>query len=448
MYCIAQRFLAVLVLCLLLVACAAQSVDVGGGQSKTTNVTSTTPSLQATETGNAKDNGVCPIELKDIPTCLTPRTLRMAYGIQQLIDQGFTGKGQTVIDIVSFGSPTLKQDMEKFNQQFGLPPLDLQIISPLNVPEYDPRNDKRGWAAETTLDVQIIHAIAPDAKIVVLTSPVAEIQGTIGLPEFRQLNQYVIDHKLGSVVSQSWGASELTLQDEKGQQELQAWDTMLQQGTQQHGITYFSSSGDDGATDKANLMGTQVAHVPTTSFAAASPWITSVGGTSVRHVGNTFTEQAWNGSGGGFSRFYKTPSYQQGLSAEIQKQLKNRRGVPDVSGDADPYTGLAFYQNGAWSMAGGTSASAPLWAGIMAIANQMAGRPLGFINPALYKLGANPASYSQNFRDVTVGNNTNVAAGVQGYPAVPGWDSVTGLGTPKAEKLVPDLIRAMKEEAP
>src|SRR5436305_2420658 len=300
--------------------------------------------------------------------------------------------------------------MEKLDQQFGLLPVDLQIISPLNIPEYDPRNDKRGWAAETTLDVQIIHAIAPDAKIVVLTSPVAEIQGTTGLPEFRQLNQYVIDHRLGSIVSQSWGASELTLQDEKGQQELQAWNTMLQQGTTQYGITYFSSSGDDGATDKANLLGTQLAHVPTTSFAADSPWVTSVGGTSVRHVGNTFTEQAWNGSGGGFSRFYKTPSYQQDLPAEVQKQLKNRRGVPDVSGDADPYTGLAFYENGMWSMAGGTSASVPLWAGIIAIANQMADHPLGFINPALYKLGADHKSYSQDFHDITVGNNTNVAA--------------------------------------
>lgn len=443
MHRIAHRFLALLVLGLFLVACNAQGAHVGNTQTKPKNATLTAPSLQMNNVDSTADNGVCPAGLKDVPTCLTPRTLRMAYSVQQLADRGFTGKGQTVVDIVSFGSPTLKQDMEKFDQQFGLPPVNLEIISPLNVPEYDPRHDKSGWAGETTLDVQIIHAIAPDAKIVVLTSPVAEIDGTIGLPEFRQLNQYVIDHMPGSIVSQSWGASELTLEDQKGQQELQAWDTMLQKGTTQYGITYFSSSGDDGATDKADEMGTQVAHVPTTSFAADSPWVTSVGGTSVRHTGTTFSEQAWNGSGGGFSRFYKTPSYQQDLPAEVQKQLNNRRGVPDVSGDADPYTGLAFYENGGWSIAGGTSASAPLWAGIIAVADQMAGKPLGFINPALYKLASNQDTYSQDFRDIIVGNNTNVAAGVQGYPAVPGWDPVTGLGTPNAEKLLPDLIHAV-----
>jgi len=123
--------------------------------------------------------------------------MRIAYGIAPLIQKGFTGKGQTVIDIVSFGSPTLQQDMDVFNRQFGLPPITIQQISPLNVPESDPHHDKSGWAAETTLDVEIIHALAPDAGITVLISPVAETEGTLGLPEFRQLLQYAIDHKLG-----------------------------------------------------------------------------------------------------------------------------------------------------------------------------------------------------------------------------------------------------------
>lgn len=387
----------------------------------------------------------CPKPLDRITSCLTPYSMRLVYGIQSLIDQGFTGKGQTIVDIVSFGSPTLKADMEVFDKAFGLPPANIEVIAPLNIPEKDPHHDKDGWGDETTLDVQIIHAMAPEAKIVVLESPVAETEGTFGLPEFRALEQYVLDHNVGSIVSQSWGASELTLKDSAGQQELQLWDTLFQKGTTQMGVTYFNSSGDQGATDYADDNKTP-GKVPTTSFAADSPWVTSVGGTSVhRKAGNATgaNEQAWNGSGGGFSSFYKTPDYQQALPSSVQQQLQGRRGVPDVAGDADPYTGLAFYRKGNWNMTGGTSASAPLWAAIMAIANQAAGHSLGFINPTLYKL-AQSDQYDQLFNDITVGNNTNHAFNVQGYPAVKGWDPVTGLGTPKADKLVPALVKAMK----
>src|SRR5262249_48611073 len=128
--------------------------------------------------------------------------------------------------------------------------------------------------------------------------------------------------------------------------------------------------------------------IPTTSFATDNPWVTSVGGTTLIHSGSGFQEKAWNGSGGGFSRFYALPDYQKMLPATTQTQFHASRGVPDVSAVADPYTGLGVYLNGQWTMAGGTSASAPVWAGIMAIANQMAGHPLGFINPGLYKLAA------------------------------------------------------------
>ncbi|GHO75766.1 hypothetical protein KSD_35370 [Ktedonobacter sp. SOSP1-85] len=387
----------------------------------------------------------CPKPLARISSCLTPYSMRQVYGIQSLIDQGFTGKGQTIIDIVSFGSPTLKADMDVFDKTFGLPPVNLEVIAPLNVPEKDPHGDKDGWGDETTLDVQIIHAMAPEAKIVVLVSPVAETEGTFGLPEFRALEQYVMDHNLGSIVSQSWGASELTLKDSASQQELQQWDTLLQKGTTKMGITYFNSSGDQGATDYAD-DNKKMGNVPATSFAASSPWVTAVGGTTVnRKAGNTAgaNEQAWSGSGGGFSLFFKIPDFQQGLSASIQQQLQGRRGVPDVSGDADPYSGLAFYRKGNWNMAGGTSASAPLWAAIMALANQAAGHPLGFINPTLYKLAASD-QYDHLFNDVILGDNTNQGARVRGYPAIKGWDPVTGLGTPKADKLVPALVKAMK----
>jgi subtilase family serine protease len=446
--------LALLCLLGLLTACVAPGATSQSGATSKTGTTATSPATASqpttTTTAPASASSIdkCPQELVQVPGCMTPQALRLAYGVQSLLDKGFTGKGQTVIDLVSFGSPTIQQDMKVFDQQFGLPAADVQVVSPLNVPEYDPQHDKGGWAGETTLDVQIIHAIAPEAKIVVLVSPVAETEGTIGLPEFRQLQQYIIDHKLGNIVSQSWGASELTLEDTQGQQEMQKWNDLLQKATTQQGITFFSSSGDHGATDFADLQSRHLGSVPTTSFAADSPWVTSVGGTTLVRSGSNFSESVWNdrtdgASGGGFSRFYSMPDYQKTLPAAAQLQFQNRRGVPDVSAVADPNTGLAFYEGGAWSLAGGTSASAPLWAGLMAIADQMAGRSLGFINPTLYKL-AGSSTYAQDFHDVTVGNNTNRAAKVDGYNATTGWDAATGLGTPDAEHLIPDLIAAMK----
>ncbi len=383
-----------------------------------------------------------------VQTGVTPQTLRLAYGIDALLQKGFTGKGQTVIDLVYLSSPTLQQDMDVFDRKYNLPPIDLQVISPLNVPEQASRQDQQGAAEEIQMDVEAIHALAPGAKVIVLESPVAETEGIIGLPEFRQLEQYIITHKLGYIVSQSWGASELTLQDAQAKQELQQWNNVLQLGATKYHITYLSSSGDSGAADVIDTHH-HFGKVPTTSFAADSPWVTSVGGTNLSYTGSTFHETAWSdtgngsGSGGGFSRFYQMPPYQKMLPVALQQQFTNHRGVPDVSADADPATGLPVYVSGRQSLSGGTSLSAPIWAAILAIANQMAGHPLGFINPGLYKLGASP-TYHQDFHDITEGNNDNLKAGVKGYSAAPGWDAVTGLGTPNAEKLIPDLIAAMR----
>ena len=381
----------------------------------------------------------CPESLHSSSPCLSPQALRRLYGIQSLYQQGYTGKGQTIIDIVSFGSPTLQADMQKYDQTFGLPAIDLQTISPLHEQEQDPQNDKQGWASETTLDVQIIHALAPGARVIVLTSPVAETEGTMGLPEMRQLEQYTLDHNLGTIVTHSWGASELTLQDAQGQSEIQKWNSVLATGVAQYHMTYLASSGDNGATDYSDLQGSQLAHVPTTSFLADSPWVTGVGGTSVQYTGNSAQETAWNGSGGGFSRFYSMPDYQKLLPEATQSIFDNRRGVPDVSADADPMTGTPIYMNGIWTLAGGTSASAPVWAAVVALGNQLAGHPLGLINPGLYKIAAS-ANYTQDFHDITRGNNDNSAAHVKGYNAAPGWDPATGLGTPNASSLLPALI--------
>ncbi len=420
-----------------------------GSIGKTTPTTSDHPSPTATQHSISQVD-TCPTLVSGYPQggtfCYTPHQFQVAYGADTLLKQGFTGKGQTVVDIVSFGSPTLQQDMNVFDQQFGLPPIQLQIMAPLGTKPFDPSNkDMVGWAGETTLDVQIIHAIAPGANIVVLTSPVAETEGVVGLPEFLQLEQYAIDHHLGNIISQSWGASEATLKDTAGRQEVQKWDAFFQKNTTQSGMTYLTSSGDNGATDVTNMQATKFASTPTIGFPADSPWVTAVGGTTVTRQGTAIHESAWNKSEGGYSDLFASPTYQQTLPATIQSQAKHRRGVPDVAADADPLTGLAFYEAGQWTLAGGTSASAPLWAGLIAIADQMAGHPLGFINPALYKLAQSP-NYAQDFHDITVGNNTVNAGGVKviGYSAGPGWDAVTGWGTPNAAHLLPDLVSAMK----
>nr|BBH94620.1 hypothetical protein KTA_28190 [Thermogemmatispora argillosa] len=400
---------------------------------------SATPSPLSTPSAVAES---CPsILFGSEVTCYTPLQLRQYYGFEPLIERGYTGKGQTIIDIVSFGSPTLQQDLDVFSRRFHLPLIKVQVIEPIQKAEYDPHHDKSGWAAETELDVEIIHALAPEANIVVLVSPIAETEGTVGLPEFRQLIQYAIDHHLGTIVSQSWGASEVTLEDPAGRQEVQQWNALLQRATLEEHMTFFSSSGDNGATDYADLNMSRLSPRATINFAADLPWVTSVGGTTLLRQGNQIREIGWNESGGGFSSFFSQPSYQKLLPASTQAAFQGRRGIPDVAAAADPETNLPFYFRGVWETVGGTSASAPMWAALAAIANQMAGHPLGFLNPALYTI-ATSDNYPRDFHDITVGDNSvHRSVSVPGYRAGQGWDAVTGLGSPNAQYLIPDLIR-------
>jgi subtilase family serine protease len=173
--------------------------------------------------------------------------------------------------------------------------------------------------------------------------------------------------------------------------------------------------------------------------------VTAVGGTTLARAASGYNETAWSGSGGGFSKFFSEPDFQRGLPQPVQAQLGGRRGLPDVAADANPDTGMAFYFDGNWSLTGGTSASTPLWAGMIAVADQMAGHPLGFINPGIYKIAAS-TNAQQDFRDITSGSNTfsQGATHVPGYQAVAGWNAVTGWGTPNAQKLLPDLVAALK----
>lgn len=444
LYRLKSVFVCMIALLLLLTACAPSSGNSDAGGVTPTPRSASTATPEPSPTSATAD--FCPAQLRSVPNCYTPHALRAAYGLETLTEQGLTGKGQTVVDIVSFGSPTLQQDMDMFDQQFGLPPITIQVMSPLGTKPFDPNNkDMLGWAGETELDVQIIHAIAPDAGIVVLTSPVDETEGTIGLPEFLQLEQYAVSHHLGQIFSQSYVASEVTLADSAGQQLVKQYTDFYQQATTQQGWTIVSGSGDHGATDFSNIAATQYSPTPIVNFPADVPWVTAVGGTTLERSADGFTESAWTGSGGGFSKFFSEPDFQKSLPSAVQGQLNGHRGLPDIAADADPATGMAFYVAGQWQQVGGTSASTPLWAGIIAVANQMAGHPLGFINPGIYKV-ATSASAPQDFRDITVGDNSFSAGNVQvtGFQAAAGWDPVTGWGAPNAQKLLPDLIAALK----
>lgn len=433
--------LALIALLLLFPACSpVGSTPIAVPKATATATTRPTPTLTAAD--------ICPRLLNYNASiyCYTPHALRVAYGMEALTEQGFTGKGQTVIDIVSYGSPTLQQDIDVFDKQFGLPAITISVVSPLGtVPFNAKNNDMVGWAAETELDVEIIHAIAPGAGIVVMTSPVDETEGTIGLPQFLQLEQYAVAHHLGQIFSQSFVASETTLADNAGQQLVKTYTNFYQQITTKQGFTIVSGSGDHGATDFRDIAATQFSATPIVNFPADVPWVTAVGGTTLRRGPSSYDEVAWSGSGGGFSKFFSEPAFQEGLPQTLQRQLAGRRGLPDIAADANPSTGMAFYFAGQWGLTGGTSASTPLWAGMIAVADQMAGHPLGFINPVLYKL-ATSSKYAQDFRDITIGNNTfsQRALQVQGFEAMPGWDAVTGLGAPHAEQLLPDLVAAMK----
>src|SRR5713101_2222504 len=415
----------------------------GAAQAPVAQLTHTATAVQ-TPAGTIVDT--CPGSLGQLKNCYTPHALRVAYGLEALIEQGFTGKGQTVVDIVSFGSPTLQQDMDVFDRQFALPPITVKVVAPLGTVPFNPKNnDMVGWALETELDVQIIHAIAPDAGIVVMTSPVDETEGTIGLPEFMKLEQYAVAHHLGQIFSQSFVASEATLTDNAGQQLVMQYSDFYKQITTKQGFTIVSGSGDNGATDFEDIKATKLAPTPTVNFPADVPWVTAVGGTTLTRTANGYDESAWPDSGGGMSKFFSEPGFQQGLPPAVQSELAGHRGLPDIAGDADPATSMANYVDGRWIQVGGTSASTPLWAAIIAIANQMAGHPLGFINPGIYKLGLS-ARAQQDFRDITSGDNSvnQGSVHVQGFQAVPGWDAVTGWGSPLVSQFIPDLIAALK----
>jgi subtilase family serine protease len=423
--------------------------------------------------------------------CFTPAAMRAAYNYPLLFAQGFDGKGKTIAIIDSFGSPTIASDLHIFNTAFGLQPMcgeagvtctsDMPTFRVLQVqgsppPVPQPPNNGTGqedhfaWAVEVSLDVEWAHATAPAANIILVTTPTAETLGVQGFSQMMNAVQFVVDNHLADVISMSLGAGEGTFAN--GQASLSQLRKAFVDA-QANGITVLASSGDGGTSNrlKEPVKSPALIPYPSVGWPASDPLVTAVGGTrlcadptatttrttdntdppSVCQVQPAKTEIGWPGSGGGYSILFPRPAFQDALpagSSYIGSSVgapgpnSNMRGVPDVAYQASSGTGPLVYLGAfGWFSVGGTSCGAPQWAGLIAIADQISGDNLGFINPGLYKIGSDPARYANDFFDVTTGNNQT--SSIPGYLASRGWDAVTGLGTPNAPNFAPDLVAAV-----
>ena len=386
--------------------------------------------------------------------CYQPSQLEKAYNLAPLHAAGIDGRGKTIIIVDAFGSPTIEHDLHVFDQTFNLPdPPSLTIIQPAGqVPPFDPTNgDMANWAGETTLDVEWAHAIAPGAAIVLLETPVSETEGVQGFPEIVMAENYAIDHDLGDVISQSFAATEETFPDAASLLALRS----AFKNARDHHVTVLAASGDWGASGyELNLMDLYPMRV--NAWPSSDPLVTSVGGSmlTLDGAGNRLApDVVWNdfggAAGGGVSAVFERPEFQDG----VQSVVAGSRGTPDISMSASCDGVVVFYYSFLPTRIGyhlvcGTSEASPLFAGIVAMADQVAGRRLGNLNHALYSLYQERRN---TFIDITQGNNsfgpfTNTDGNtytVQGYNAVPGYDLASGLGTLDANV----LVRALAAQA-
>jgi len=335
----------------------------------------------------------------------TPAQVRHAYGFDQIVNQG---AGQTIGIVDSYDDANVQNDLNVFSKQFGLPPCTgfngcfRQIYASGKRPAAN-----ANWSVEIALDVEWAHAIAPQASIILVEASSNSLANLTAAVDIAVRNG-------ASVVSMSWMSGEFS------------GETAMDKHFVSNGVTFVAASGDSGTG---------------ADYPAASPDVIGVGGTTLilDGNGNYLGETAWDGSGGGLSRYEREPLFQAQFG--IPDDPRGFRGIPDVSYNASPVTGFAIYDsvaiNGAsgWLQVGGTSAGAPQWAALIAIANSIrtaARKPhLSGPNTILYSLAH--GSMGSDFRPVTQG--TNGTCGIL-CEALAGYDYVTGLGTPEAAALI------------
>jgi subtilase family serine protease len=381
--------------------------------------------------------------------CWGPYELARSYDFPSNLD----GSGQTIIIVDAYGSATIASDLHKFDSLFGIPdPGPGKFIQLQGPPaQHAGSGDREDWGVETSLDVEYAHAMAPGARIVLAVAPSDDDN------DLNNTELHILPLFPGAIASHSFGD----------------WETdegAAAAAIQAHGIytlatllgeTLVASSGDAGATF-TQYTGTTTPALA--GYPASDPLVTGVGGTmgdpypdglyvfpDLAHFadGSYGGEQTWNepdydaATGGAPSMLFPAPSYQHGVTGY------NTRTVPDVSYNASIIGGVGVVFTSTVDglthlyLVGGTSAGSPQWAAIFALVNQARAQqhrgPLGFANPALYAIAANPSTKSA-FHDITVGNNKLDSS--VGFNAGPGYDLATGLGTPDVAKLVPLLAAA------
>jgi kumamolisin len=334
---------------------------------------------------------------------------------------GADGAGEAIA-ILELGGGYRPQDLTEYFSNLGLVAPVVSAI-PVDGGSNAPTGSADGPDGEVELDIEVAGAIAPAAKFGVYFAPNTD-QGFIDA-----LTTAVHDTTLlPSIVSISWGGPENSWT-------AQARDALNSacQDAATMGVTVLVASGDNGATDGSTNGALEV------DFPSSSPYVIGCGGTKLALSGNSISsEVAWNdlalnegATGGGVSEVFAIPSFQSGAKVPAAPNGFKGRGVPDVSADADPASGYVVLVDGTSTVIGGTSAVAPLWAGLLARINQSIGKPAGYLNPLIYALkpaAGGPAA----FQDITSGTNG-------GYSAAPGWDPCTGLGSPNGAALLAAL---------
>lgn len=374
--------------------------------------------------------------------CYGPTQLAHAYGADAAQRQGLTGRGATIALVESYGSPAIQSDLDTFDSAYGLPATSVETIPFGTLPGSVTTDDEIGWAEETTLDVEYAHAMAPWAHLVVLAVGADETTGDTGMDQMSAAMTWLVEHRHVDALSLSWGAMEANFAEEAGS--TAAGNQLIYSvrggliAAAQHHVSVLVASGDDGDTGP-NLALSDYYPFKTVSWPASDPLVTAVGGNKVSldDTNNLVGVTAWTydhrgvAGGGGLSVAFPRPGYQSGVRSVVGGQ----RGMADISADASCDSSVVIYTTyrpgpAGWARVCGTSASAPMIAGLVGDAAALAHHPVGQINRVLYSL--NSAQRAKSLVDVTEGCNTFTlldGSVLPGYCSGAGYDLPTGWGT-------------------